>query len=185
MSPQIADSGRNTVFPYHGVSRADTSNCNTARTGNADDLAFVIDCCSSAGAVTRQWQQLLHFAVSFPDYCPELQDLESRITGWVVDAVLSPADYLAAVVGAGCIAVITAGKRRQGRHCAAFPTKAFAYFPGRITSREEGVARKQFAQRIVVIGIRNTYDQSIVTLDRPSRGTVGSRPPERAEIDWR
>ena len=80
MSSQVVDSGRHTVFPNDGVSGADIPNGNTARTRNTNDLALVIDCGSSAGAITRQWQQLAHFAIWFPDHGPELEDLESGIT---------------------------------------------------------------------------------------------------------
>src|SRR5262249_59606371 len=104
---------------------------NTAIARNANHLAAVIDGCGSTGAVARQRREFLHGPVRLPDDCAELQDLESRITGWIVNPILRPPHHLTFVVHAGGVAAEAAGERWQRCHLPVLPAKALANAPRR------------------------------------------------------
>ena len=92
----------------------------------------------------------MHSAVRLPHRSPELQDLERRIAGWIMDSIFSPPDYLTLVINAGGVAAVTSRERWQGCHLSVLPTETFADFPRRNTGGEKGPTRKIFAKRIGV-----------------------------------
>ena len=181
IAADVAKINRNTVLPKHRVFSADASDRNTAIAGNADHLTEVIDCCGRDGAVARQWWKFMHSAVRLPHRSPELQDLERRIAGWIMDSIFCPPDYLTLVINAGGVAAVTSRERWQGCHLSVLPTETFADFPRRNTGGEKGPTRKIFAKRIGVCRFGDTHDHSIVALDRPRHSAVC--PPERAQRD--
>src|SRR5947208_3111564 len=79
IASDVAKISRNTVFPKHRMSSANTSDRNTTIAGDADHLTEVINCCGCTSAVARQWWEFLHSTIRLPDRRPEPQDLEGRI----------------------------------------------------------------------------------------------------------
>src|SRR5713226_3784620 len=117
---------RNTVLPEHRMLSADTSDRDTTIAGDANHLTIVIDRCGGAGAVARQRREFPHCAVRPPYHRRELQDLERRVAGRIVNTILRPADHLTSIIDGCGVAAVTARERWQGGHGPVLPTEAFA-----------------------------------------------------------
>ena len=95
-----------------------------ADTGDAHDLAIVIDRRRSSRAVAGDQRQVLDLVrwSQSPDGWTKLEDLR-RYAHWVMNIIFRPSDCLTQVVGSCCKAVVAA--RKVGKS----PHRALSIFP--------------------------------------------------------
>src|SRR5262249_11399452 len=120
---QIANVSDCLTFPDHRVLGGSSADSLIANAGYADDLSTVVDCGGGAVCVAGTQRKFLDLArVGCPDYRSKLENL-SAYAGRIVDTVLRPTDYLAAIVSTSRKAVVAAGQRVQRFHQAVFPNE--------------------------------------------------------------
>src|SRR5712692_2743899 len=143
---------------------AESSACAIARTGDADDLASVVDRRRRGSGIARKGRELLDLIVlQSPDDSPELEDLRRRASG-IVGRVLRPPDRLTPVVGAGRITIV-APQSAQSHHRAVSPQETPTRM-ARMRGSKEGGAGKGLSQRIDIGCFGDAHDLVPVALDR-------------------
>ena len=89
----------------------------------------------------------------------KLEDL-SAATGRVMNAVLSPPDYLTQVVCSGCEAIIATGKWGKSPHLSLSPNEPEIDVPNVVRRAVEARATPAFTEQLGICSLRNTHDDT-------------------------